>query len=51
MKVTKVFTDFPAISGNYPGLVDNLNLIVKAPDEKSIMEMYLLRHTMPHWTE
>ena len=34
LKVTLVFTDFPAMANNYPGLVNNLNLIVKAPDGK-----------------
>jgi serine protease AprX len=34
LKITMVFTDFPAMAGNYPGLVNNLNLIVKAPDGK-----------------
>ncbi len=35
LKVTLVFTDYPAVAGNYPGLVNNLNLIVKAPDGKA----------------
>jgi serine protease AprX len=35
LKVTLVFTDYPAVAGTYPGLVNNLNLIVKAPDGKA----------------
>jgi hypothetical protein len=35
LKVTLVFTDYPAVANNYPGLVNNLNLIVKAPDGKA----------------
>ena len=34
LKVTMAFTDFPAVANNYPGLVNNLNLIVKTPDGK-----------------
>lgn len=32
LKVTLVYSDYPAVAGNYPGLINNLNLIVKDPE-------------------
>jgi serine protease AprX len=34
VKVTLVWTDYPAVADKYPGLVNNLDLIVTAPDGK-----------------
>lgn len=34
LKVTLVYSDYPAVAGNYPGLINNLNLIVKDPEGK-----------------
>lgn len=34
LKVTLVYSDYPAVPGNYPGLVNNLNLMVKDPNGK-----------------
>jgi len=34
LRVTLVYSDYPGVPGNYPGLVNNLNLMVKDPKGK-----------------